>query len=315
MTYSRTYLVTGGAGFIGSNYLNKFVTLKPDTFFVNIDCLTPAGSLDNITVSSAPNYLFSQVDIRNIEALTEIFTEFKPTHIIHFAAESHVDRSLENPNIFIETNITGTHNLLALAHKNGNSRYHQVSTDEVYGALSALDPEFTEDSPIRPNNPYSASKASADHFVRAYHQTFGLPTTISRCSNNYGPRQDKTKVIPLFITKLLAGEKVPLYGEGAQIRDWLFVEDHIDAIQLILEKGRLGEIYNIGGGVEISNLDLTKKLLTATGRGETFIEQVADRLGHDFRYAIDSSKIEKELGWKAKKSFADGLAETVAFYR
>jgi len=315
MTYDKIYLVTGGAGFIGSNFLNKFVPLSPSTLFLNIDLLTAAGDLKNIKVSEAENYKFFQTDIRDYEALKKIFEEQRPTHIVHFAAESHVDVSIKNPDIFIETNIQGTHNLLRLAKEFGVTRYHQVSTDEVYGALGPKDPDFTENSQIQPNNPYSASKAAADHFVRAYFKTFGLPITISRCSNNYGPNQDLTKVIPLFLSKLLKGESVPLYGEGAQRRDWLYVEDHIDAINLILEKGQIGEVYNVGGGHEISNLELTKVLLEATGRDESFIQKVADRPGHDFRYAIDASKIKKDLGWEPKVSFSEGIKKTLSHYQ
>lgn len=315
MKFKKTIFVTGGAGFIGSNYINTYVPIRPDTLFVNIDALTYAGNLENIHVSKLfPNYVFEKADIRDEKVLEKLFAKYKPFGVIHFAAESHVDLSISGPRIFIETNIQGTHNLLDLSRKHGVKRFHQVSTDEVYGSLGKDDPAFTEETPLAPNNPYSASKTSADLLVRAYHKTFGLDAVITRCSNNYGPHQDGTKLIPLFIKKLLAGEKVPLYGKGDNVRDWLYVADHVEAIDLVFNKGKAGEVYNIGGGEELRNIDIVNKLLELTGRGKEAINFVTDRPGHDFRYAMDASKIEKELGWKASISFKEGIKKTFDFY-
>lgn len=311
----KTILVTGGLGFIGSNYLNKFVPKYPEYTFINVDCITYAGHPDNVTVSKSPNYHFERVDIRDSEGLEKVFAKYNPTDIIHFAAESHVDISITNPKIFIETNINGTHNLLLLAMKYKIDRYHQVSTDEVYGALSKDDEPFNLQSPIAPNSPYSASKASADLLVRSYHKTFGLKTTITRCSNNYGPNQDKTKLIPKAIINLLENKKIPVYGRGENVRDWIYVEDHIDAIDLVFHKGITGNIYNVGGKTEVKNIDIVKKLIKMTGRNESSIEFVEDRKGHDFRYAIDNTEIEKELGWMPKISLGEGLEKTVNFYK
>lgn len=315
MKYKKKILITGGAGFIGSNYLNKYVIKYPEYFFVNIDSLTYAGNLDNIKVSGFPNYYFEKADVRNLSILEDIFKKYSPTDIIHFAAESHVDFSIENPSIFIETNVNGTNNLLMLSKKYGIKRFHQVSTDEVYGSLELKDRAFTRNSLLKPNSPYSASKASADLLVRAYNKTFGLNTVITRCSNNYGPNQDETKLIPKFIVNLLSGEKVPLYSKGENVRDWIFVEDHIDAIDLAFHKGKNGEIYNIGGDCELTNMEITKKLLVLTGRDKSFIQSVTDRPGHDFRYAIDNTEINKELGWKPMIDFDEGIKKTVEFYR
>jgi dTDP-glucose 4,6-dehydratase len=312
---SKTIIISGGAGFIGSNYLNKFVLQYPEYTFVNLDALTYAGNLKNVLVSDAPNYVFEKADIRDRALLEEIFKKYSPTGIIHFAAESHVDMSIADPSLFVETNINGTHNLLVLAKKYGVERFLQVSTDEVYGALNANGSPFTESTLLAPNSPYSASKAAAEHLVRAYHHTFGLDAVTTRCSNNYGPNQDTTKLIPLFITKLLAGEQVPVYGEGKNVRDWLHVEDHIEALDLVFHKGISGEIYNIGGNNEIENIEITKTLITLAERDESAISYVPDRLGHDFRYAIDCSKIQKELGWSPKKTFSEGIRETFEFYK
>lgn len=305
----KTIFVTGGAGFIGSNYLNKFVLAYPDIHFVNIDALTYAGKLSNIKVTDSSNYSFEEIDITNIQTTEEIFKKYKPEGVIHFAAESHVDKSIENPDVFIHTNVLGTNNLLHLSVKYNVKRFHQISTDEVYGSLEIEDAPFMEIDILAPNNPYSVSKASADLLVRSYNKTFGLDTVITRCSNNYGPNQDDTKLIPLFIKNLQAGDKVPLYGDGSNIRDWLYVEDHVDAIDVVFNKGANGEIYNVGGDNELTNIALVKKLLELTSKEEDAIEYVADRLGHDFRYAIDASKIKDDLGWKPRISFDVGIRE------
>ncbi len=311
----KTILVTGGAGFIGSNYLNKFVPLNPDTLFVNIDALTYAGDLANVEVSEAKNYSFEKADIRDKTRLEEIFAKYKPDGVIHFAAESHVDNSIKDPGVFVETNVDGTHNLLSLSKEHGVKRFHYVSTDEVYGSLSHEDPAWTESSLLLPRSPYSASKAGGEMLARAYNVTFGLDVTISRCSNNYGPRQDKTKLIPLFISKLLAGEKVPVYGKGENIRDWLYVEDHCDAIHKIFTERKSGDLYNIGGGHEVSNMEITKTLIELTGASESQIDFVPDRPGHDFRYSLDISKIQHDLSWSPKVSFSEGIAKTIEFYK
>ena len=315
MKYKKKILVTGGAGFIGSNYLNKYVAKYPDYFFINVDALTYAGNLDNIEVKKRNNYVFRKTDIRNLALLEKIFVYFKPTDVIHFAAESHVDLSIENPSLFVETNVNGTNNLLLLSKKYGVNRFHQISTDEVYGSLGPKDKPFTRNSPLKPNSPYSASKASADLLVRAYNKTFGLNIVITRCSNNYGPRQDTSKLIPKFINNLLSGKKIPLYSKGENIRDWIYVEDHIDAIDLVFHKGKIGEIYNIGGDCELTNMDITEKILKLTGRDRSFIDLVADRPGHDFRYAINNAEINNELGWKPKINFSDGIKMTLEYYR
>ena len=312
--YEKAILVTGGAGFIGSNYLNTMVPRYSKYRFVNVDALTYAANPDNIKVAGLPNYTFVKADIRDTAALEKIFKEYSPTDIIHFAAESHVDNSIAGPRVFVETNILGTYNLLELARTNKLDRFHQISTDEVYGSLSLEDEPSHEESLLAPNSPYSASKAAADMLVRAYHKTFGLDTIITRASNNYGPFQHREKFIPLFITNLANGKKVPLYGEGTNIRDWLYVGDHVEGIDLAFHKGKAGEIYNLGGGVEFANIDIAKKLLVTMGLGEEMIERVTDRLGHDFRYALDCSKAERELGWKPTKEFEEGLKETVEFY-
>jgi len=310
---NTTVLVTGGAGFIGSNYINRFVPRIPKRRFINVDSLTYAADVRNITVEGAPNYAFEQVDIRDIAALRRVFEEYKPNAIIHFAAESHVDMSIKNPDVFVDTNVKGTHHLLMLAREYGVQRFHHISTDEVYGALpNAKSAAFTESSPLAPRNPSSASKAASDLFVSAYCETFGLNTVITRSGNNYGPHQDLSKVIPSFIAKLLKGERVPLYGKGAQMREWIYVEDCVDAIHVVFEKGISGEVYNISGGHEYMNLELTRKLLQLTGRDESYIAYVTERLGHDFRYALDSSKT-RSLGWKPNVSFDDGLRRTLAY--
>ena len=313
--FKKTILVTGGLGFIGSNYLNKFVTKYPQYQFINADAVTYAANKKNVTVSDKPNYVFEKVDIRNLPALEKIFRKYHPTDIIHFAAESHVDISIKDPSIFIETNVVGTHNLLMLAKKYTINRYYQVSTDEVYGSLKIKDKAFRTTSPLVPNSPYSASKASGDLLVRAYHETFGLDTVTSRCSNNYGPNQDYSKLIPKFFTLLMANKRIPLYSKGENIRDWVYVEDHVDAIDLIFHKGKPGTIYNVGGNCEMSNKEIVNKLLKLTGRTVSSIDYVADRPGHDFRYAIDTREIYKDLGLKPKFNFDKGIAKTFAYYK
>lgn len=311
--YKKKIIVTGGLGFIGSNFLNKFVIKYPEYFFINVDCMTYAANKKNICVSKKSNYTFERIDIRDLKSLEKVFKKYKPTDIIHFAAESHVDISIKNPAIFVETNVIGTHNLLMLSKKYFLNRYYQVSTDEVYGSLEKDNKPFRIDSSLAPNSPYSASKAAADMLVRAYSKTFDMNAVISRCSNNYGPNQDKTKLIPKFIFFLLSNKKVPLYAKGENIRDWIYVEDHIDAIDMIFHKGKSGSIYNIGGNCELSNMEIVKKLIAITKKDKSYIEYVSDRLGHDFRYAIDNSEIYKEFGWKPRYSFKEGIMKTFKY--
>jgi len=315
MHYTKSILVTGGAGFIGSNYLNTIVPRYPNYRFINIDALTYAADLKNVTISDAPNYVFIQADIRDTAQLETTWKEYSPTDVIHFAAESHVDNSITGPRIFVETNVLGTHNLLEMVRIHGTKRFHHISTDEVYGSLTFDAAPTDENSPLLPNSPYSASKAGADLLVRAYNKTFGLDTVTTRASNNYGPHQHPEKMIPLFIKNLLSGKRVPLYGTGKNVRDWMYVGDHVEGIDVVFHKGRSGEVYNLGGGNEFENIDITKKLLILTGRDESAIEYVTDRLGHDLRYGLDCSKMERELRWKPKKSLEEGLRETVGFYR
>ncbi len=315
MSYEKTILVTGGAGFIGSNFLNLMVPKYPTYAFINLDALTYAANLDHITVSNAPNYSFVKADIRDRARLEDIFSTHRPTHIIHFAAESHVDNSITGPAIFVETNVIGTANLLEVARTHGVARFHHVSTDEVYGSLTLTDPKSTEESHLSPNSPYSASKASSDLMVRAYHHTFGLDTVTTRASNNYGPHQHTEKLIPRFITNLLSGKPVPVYGTGENIRDWIHVSDHVLGIDAVFHRGRAGEIYNLGGGNEIKNIDITKRLLTLAGCSEDMMEYVPDRLGHDLRYALDTSKAQREFGWAPVYNFEHGLTETFEYYR
>ncbi len=311
--YRERILVTGGAGFIGSNFLNYFVPKDRKKLFFNVDILTYAGNLKNINVASCSNYVFEKIDIRNRKNLEKIFKEYNPTGVIHFAAESHVDFSIKNPQIFLETNVIGTDNLLALSIKHKVKRFLLISTDEVYGALSPKDRSSIETDRVDPRSPYSASKAAAEHLVRAYANTFKLNAVITRSSNNYGPNQDKSKVIPLFINNLSRGKKVPLYGRGLQIRDWIYVEDNVRAVDLVFRKGKSGEVYNVGGNYELSNFELTKKLLDLFGKGKEMIRYVADRRGHDFRYSLNSDKI-KKLGWKRRVSFGEGLKKTLDFF-
>lgn len=309
--YREVIIVTGGAGFIGSNYLNLFVPKRKNTLFINVDCLTSAGSLDNVNVSNCSNYKFVKVDIAGDNKVQTVFKKYQPTGVINFAAESHVDVSIKNPDIFIKTNIIGTHNLLKSSLKYGVRRFLQVSTDEVYGALDKKSKPFTESSVIEPNNPYSASKVGAEMLARSYYRTFGLPVVITRGSNTYGPNQDTSKLLPKFISNLLHDKPVPLYGKGAQIREWLYVDDHALGIDLAFRRGVPGEIYNIGGNTELTNLELTKKLLNLLNKPSSLINFVPDRLGHDFRYSLSSKKAHKKLGWKPKTTFDSGIKKTI----
>ena len=305
-------LVTGGAGFIGSNFVHYMLEKHPDYEIVNLDALTYCGNLENLEgVEDNPNYTFVKGDIRDHELVDEIVRDVD--YIVHFAAESHVDRSIEDPEIFIKSNILGTQVLLDAAKKYEIKKYLQVSTDEVYGTLGA-EGYFTEETPLQPNSPYSASKAGADLMVRAYFETFGLPVNITRCSNNYGPYQFPEKLIPLMISNALEDKELPVYGDGKNIRDWLHVYDHCSAIDLVLHNGRVGEVYNIGGHNEKQNIEIVKLILKELGKSEDLIKFVTDRPGHDRRYAIDSTKISEELGWKPKYTFETGIVETIQWY-
>ena len=308
------FLVTGGAGFIGGNFLHIMVNKYPEDQYVCIDALTYAGNLETLApIMDKPNFKFVHENICNREAVYKLFEEEHFDYVINFAAESHVDRSIENPEIFLETNIMGTQVLMDACRKYGIKRYHQVSTDEVYGDLPLDRPDlfFHEDTPIHTSSPYSASKASADLLVLAYHRTFKLPVTISRCSNNYGPYHFPEKLIPLMIQKALRDEPLPVYGKGENVRDWLYVGDHCNAIDLVVRHGRDGEVYNIGGHNERTNLEVVKTILRALGKPETLITYVKDRPGHDLRYAMDPTKIETELGWKPEYNFDTGIQATI----
>jgi dTDP-glucose 4,6-dehydratase len=307
-------LVTGGAGFIGSNFIHYWLEKHPDDYIINLDALTYAGNLDNLSaVEGYPNYQFVHGNICDANLVNQIVPEVDV--IVHFAAESHVDRSILNSADFIRTNVEGTRILLEAAKNNGLKRFHHVSTDEVFGALSFDSPKFNESTSYDPRSPYSASKAASDHLVRAYYHTYGLPITISNCSNNYGPYQYPEKLIPLFITNLITGKKVTVYGEGQNIRDWIHVDDHNRGLDLILEKGKMGETYCLGGDSERSNLEITRNILSLMDKGEEMIDYVVDRPGHDLRYAIDFSKAKQELGFEPLVSFQDGLASTVNWYQ
>lgn len=312
-----TIIVTGGAGFIGSNYILYTLKEHPEDRVINMDCLTYAGNLENLKeVENLPNYRFAKVDITDRETVEDVFREEKPDVLINFAAESHVDRSIKDPDIFVKTNVLGTQVLMDTCLKYGIKRYHQVSTDEVYGDLPLDRPDlfFTETTPIHASSPYSASKASADLLVGAYHRTFQLPATISRCSNNYGPYQFPEKLIPLMISRAEHNESLPVYGNGMNVRDWLYVEDHCRAIDLIIRKGTVGEIYNVGGHNEMHNIDIVKIILKKLGKSEDLITYVKDRPGHDLRYAIDPAKIHAELGWLPETKFEDGIQKTIDWY-
>jgi dTDP-glucose 4,6-dehydratase len=324
----RTILVTGGAGFIGSNFIKMMLRKHPDYRIVNVDVLTYAGNLGNLSeIDAVENYVFVKTDIRNRDTMDEIFNVYNPDAVVNFAAESHVDRSIEEPEVFLTTNIIGTHVLLETAKKfwkiDSDDKYSrdyklgvkflQVSTDEVYGALgqSGL---FVENMPLMPNSPYSASKASADLIVRAYNETFGMPVNITRCSNNYGPYQFPEKLIPLMINNCLKEKELPVYGDGMQVRDWLHVFDHCVAIDTVLHKGKDGEVYNIGGNNEKANIEIVKLIINTLGKSENLIKYVKDRPGHDRRYAIDNTKITTDLGWKPSYTFEQGIKETIQWY-
>ena len=309
-----TVLVTGGAGFIGSNFVYYMLKKHPDYKIVCVDCLTYAGNMSTLEEAlKNPNFKFYKVNICDREAIDKVFEETHPDIVVNFAAESHVDRSIEDPEVFLRTNILGTAVMMDASRKYGVKRYHQVSTDEVYGDLPLDRPDlfFHEDTPIHTSSPYSASKASADLLVLAYHRTFHLPVTISRCSNNYGPYHFPEKLIPLMIQKALRNEPLPVYGNGENVRDWLYVGDHCNAIDLVVRKGRDGEVYNIGGHNERTNLEVVKTILRALGKPETLITYVKDRPGHDLRYAMDPTKIETELGWKPEHNFDTGIQATI----
>lgn len=308
-------LITGGAGFIGGNFVHYMVRKYPTYRIIVLDKLTYAGNMETLD-KVIDKIRFIKADIADRKAVYDIFETEKPDIVVNFAAESHVDRSIEDPEIFLKTNILGTQVLMDACRKYGISRYHQVSTDEVYGdlPLDRKDLFFTEETPIHTSSPYSASKASADLLVQAYHRTYGLPVTISRCSNNYGPYHFPEKLIPLMIANALANKPLPVYGRGLNVRDWLYVEDHCKAIDIILHRGKVGEVYNIGGHNEKANIDIVKMILAILGKPESLITYVADRKGHDLRYAIDPTKIHTELGWLPETKFEDGIQKTVQWY-
>lgn len=312
-----TIIVTGGAGFIGSNFVFHMLQAHPDYRIVCLDKLTYAGNLSTLEpVLQQDNFRFVKADICDRQAVDKLFQEEKPDIVVNFAAESHVDRSIENPGIFLETNIMGTAVLMDACRKYGIQRYHQVSTDEVYGDLPLDSPDlfFTEETPLHTSSPYSSSKASADLLVMAYYRTYGLPVTISRCSNNYGPYHFPEKLIPLMIANALADKPLPVYGNGENVRDWLYVEDHCRAIDLIIHNGKVGEVYNVGGHNEKRNIDIVRIICQELGKPESLIVHVEDRKGHDRRYAIDPAKIHRELGWLPETKFEDGIKKTIKWY-
>ncbi len=306
-------LVTGAAGFIGSNFVRRALARQPDWHIVSYDALTYAGNRENLAdLAADPRLEFLHADVCDAAAVAGVFSQ-PVAAVVNFAAESHVDRSLEAGAEFVRTNVLGTQVLLEQCRRSGVGRYLQVSTDEVYGSLGPRG-RFTENSPLRPSSPYSASKAAADLLVGAYHTTYGVPALITRCSNNYGPYQFPEKIIPLFVTNLLEDKPVPVYGDGLNVRDWIHVQDHCDALLAVLARGRPGAVYNVGAECELANLELTRAILAATGHGENMIRRVKDRLAHDRRYAVDTHKIRSELGWAPQIPFAEGLRETVAWY-
>ena len=313
----KNILITGGAGFIGSNFIYYLQKTHPDDRIICLDALTYAGNLQTLKAAmQSPKFRFVKGDIADREEVLKLFKEENPDIVVNFAAESHVDRSVENPGIFLQTNIIGTQILMDACRAYGVENFHQVSTDEVYGDLPLDRPDlfFTEETPIHTSSPYSASKAAADLLVLAYHRTFKLPVTITRCSNNYGPYQFPEKLIPLMISRALNDQPLPVYGKGENIRDWLYVEDHCAAIDLVMRKGRLGEIYNIGGHNERTNIEVVKRILKVLDKSESLITFVTDRPGHDMRYAIDPTKIHTELGWLPTTSFDDGMQMTIQWY-
>ena len=321
----KNILITGGAGFIGSHVVRLFVNKYPSYNIINLDLLTYAGNLENLKdVENNNNYFFEKGDICNLELLNKLFNKYNVTDVIHLAAESHVDRSIKNPFIFAKTNVLGTVNLLEISKskwKSNNNIFYHISTDEVYGSLTD-NGYFLEDTKYDPHSPYSASKASSDHFVRAYHDTYGLRTIISNCSNNYGPFQFPEKLIPLFISNIINKKQLPVYGNGLNVRDWLYVEDHAKAVDIVFHKGKIGDTYNIGGFNEWKNIDLVNVLINVTDKllnrkknsSKNLITYVNDRLGHDLRYAIDSTKIKNELGWQPSLQFEEGITLTVDWY-
>jgi len=310
----KNILVTGGAGFIGSNFINYMLIGRKDIFIVNLDKLTYAGNLQNLkSVEDHPNYTFIKGDIVNDELISYIFQKYEITHVINFAAESHVDRSILGSEIFFRTNVLGTNVLLENAKRFGVEKFIQISTDEVYGSLGP-EGQFEETTPLQPNSPYAASKAAADMMALAFHHTYHVPVVITRCSNNYGPYQFPEKLIPLMIINSLNNKKLPVYGDGMNVRDWIYVIDHNKAVELVFDKGKVGEVYNVGANTEKPNIEIVKLLLKHTGKTEELIEYVKDRPGHDKRYAINSTKIKSELGWEAKHSFENAIQDTIKWY-
>lgn len=312
-----TIIVTGGAGFIGSNFVYYMLEKHPEDRIICVDCLTYAGNLATLDKAMQNRqFEFYKTDITDRQGICEVFEEEHPDIVVNFAAESHVDRSIENPEVFLKTNILGTQVLMDACRKYGITRYHQVSTDEVYGDLPLDRPDlfFTEETPIHTSSPYSSTKAAADLLVLAYHRTYGLPVTISRCSNNYGSYHFPEKLIPLMITNALNDKPLPVYGKGENVRDWLYVEDHCKAIDLIIRNGRIGEVYNVGGHNEMRNIDIVKLICEKLSKPESLITFVTDRKGHDLRYAIDPTRIHNELGWEPETKFADGIEKTIQWY-
>lgn len=310
----KNILVTGGAGFIGSNFVNYILDKKDDVFIVNIDKLTYAGNIENLIHSKTKsNYVFIKGDIVNDELVKYVFEKYEITHVINFAAESHVDRSILGSEIFFKTNVLGTNVLLENAKRFGIEKFIQISTDEVYGSLD-VDGYFEESTPLHPNSPYAASKASADLMALAFHHTYNVPVIITRCSNNYGPYQFPEKLIPLMIINALNDKRLPVYGDGLNVRDWIYVLDHNKAVELVLEKGNVGEVYNIGASNEMANIEIVRLILKHLGKSDELIQFVKDRPGHDRRYAINSKKIQKELGWKPSYKFEEAISNTVQWY-
>lgn len=312
----KNIMITGGAGFIGSNFIRHMLSKYPQYNIINYDNLSYAGNLENLrSVKWNKNYTFVKGDICNFKKVENTIKKYKIDAIVHFAAETHVDNSLKNPGIFTKVNVHGTEVLLEAARRNGNIRFHHISTDEVYGSLNSEEGFFSETSRYDPNNPYSASKAASDFLVKVYNNVYNLPTTISHCSNNYGPNQHIEKFMPLAITHLMKGIKIPIYGNGKNIRDWIFVEDHCEAVDIILHKGKIGQVYGVGGNNEKTNIEIAKKIIDIFGFSHDMIEHVADRKGHDYRYAIDYFKMKKEFNWEPKHNFEEGLKKTIEWFK